>query len=318
MVSPIFARQQAYDRANAGRDMTDEGRSALAGIRAGVEGTVGLPGDVEEGGDWLSSWMFPKGLNPTSPVTGKPIEQPKGLPLFSLPTSEDVAGATAPVLGETYEPKTWTGTALEGLGEMAPDMLGAGALLKKGFHAGRDMLSRKMAGGAEDIAKPVEQGFEDWFARSQARTPEGDPLQTYHMTTNTFDTFDKSKGPLGDPANGFFFSADPNYRHISHGSRPDDVLREGANVHPTYLDIRNPYFAPRSENMEGLNVWQDAPQHIEDLKAKGHDAVVWGDPSDWRRPPQGAWGDDRSQIFVFEPEQIRSAIDANAERLRRK
>ena len=146
--------------------------------------------------------------------------------------------------------------------------------------------------------------FKRWFGSSKVVDDAGQPLVVYHGSTESFNEFKKTVLFDDVVTNGFFFTADPQYGY---------VRREEGMVYPVYLKIENPYFVKRSEEMEGLNVWGNAGEWIDQLKAAGHDGIIWGDQSNLRRPPYGAWGNDRSQLFVFEPTQIKSAIGNNGE-----
>ena len=144
-------------------------------------------------------------------------------------------------------------------------------------------------------AQTQTEEFRRWFGGSKVVDEQGKPLVVYHGTLSDFTEFKKIDGE-----NGFFFTADTNYSYVG-------APREGGQVMPVYLKIEKPYFIERSEKMEGLNRWEDAPAFIDKLKAEGYDGIIWGDKSNLRSPPRGAWGNDRSQIFVFDPTQIKSA-----------
>ena len=143
--------------------------------------------------------------------------------------------------------------------------------------------------------------FKRWFGNSKVVGPDGQPLVVYHGSEKDFSTFSKDSVPARwrdkERLNGFFFSADPQYGYIQRSS----------NVYPVFLRIENPYFIDRSEKMEGLNAWDSAAEWIDGLRSQGYDGIIWGDPDNLRKPPRGAWGDDRSQIFVFDNTQIKSA-----------
>lgn len=143
--------------------------------------------------------------------------------------------------------------------------------------------------------------FKRWFGNSKVVGPDGQPLVVYHGSEKDFSTFSKDSVPARwrdkERLNGFFFSADSQYGYIQRSS----------NVYPVFLRIENPYFIDRSEKMEGLNAWDSAAEWIDGLRSQGYDGIIWGDPDNLRKPPRGAWGDDRSQIFVFDNTQIKSA-----------
>lgn len=150
---------------------------------------------------------------------------------------------------------------------------------------------------------PDNPAFREWFGDSKVVDANGEPLVVYHGSNASFDEFSLSGHPDRlDPANGFFFTADPQYSFV----RAKGFEGENRQVYPVYLRIENPLFIDRSEKMEGLNAWTDARDYVADLKRQGYDGIIWGDPDDLRKSPRGAWGDDRSQIFVFEPTQIKS------------
>lgn len=147
--------------------------------------------------------------------------------------------------------------------------------------------------------------FRRWFGDSKAVSAQtGQPLVAYHASKNSFNQFEKTETFPGNVTNGFYVTFDPNYNYIRHAEN----LGEGAQVYPLFVRIENPYFAKNENEIEGLNVYNDAPEFIQKLKDQGYDSVVWGDPNDLTRPPQGAWGDQRSQVFVFEPTQLKSAV----------
>jgi hypothetical protein len=166
-------------------------------------------------------------------------------------------------------------------------------------HEGRQENFPDLRGARYSVGSPE---FKKWFGDSKVVGPDGAPLVVYHGSNADFNAFSKENVPArwGDKMqiNGFFFSADPQYGYVDRS----------ASVYPVFLHIENPYFIDRSEKMEGLNAWNDAAEFVADLREKGHDGIIWGDPTNLRKPPYGAWGDDRSQIFVFEPTQIKSAI----------
>jgi hypothetical protein len=111
----------------------------------------------------------------------------------------------------------------------------------------------------------------------------------YHGTDANFDTF-------AIPENGVaYFTPDPRYGYVS---------RDIGAVVPAYVSLRRPYYADRVGFIERLRSF---PEDVAELKAAGYDGVIYADPKNILRSPTG-WGNDYTQIAVFEPTQIKSAI----------
>jgi len=130
--------------------------------------------------------------------------------------------------------------------------------------------------------------FRRWFGGSKIVDPEGRPLPVYHGTNEAFSAFEIPEGGVA------YFTPDPRYGFID---------RSGT-VIPVFLSIQNPYFTEHLNDVEGAVAW---PEWVADLKAKGHDGIVYAKREDLTRGPLG-WADDRPQFVVFSATQIKSAL----------
>ncbi len=129
----------------------------------------------------------------------------------------------------------------------------------------------------------AESNFESWFAGSMITTPNGDPLVCYHGTDSDFAEFAEGVS---------YFSPRWDYGHVMNK----------AFVLPVFLSVKNPYWASTASEIEFIH-----PDRLAQLKAEGYDAMIWAKRDNLMRGASG-WGDDKSQIAVFYPEQIKSAV----------
>ncbi|EKY4114267.1 hypothetical protein RCP98_006020 [Pseudomonas aeruginosa] len=129
----------------------------------------------------------------------------------------------------------------------------------------------------------AESNFESWFAGSMITTPNGDPLVCYHGTDSNFAEFAEGVS---------YFSPRWDYGHVMNK----------AFVLPVFLSVKNPYWATNESDIEFIH-----PDRLAQLKAEGYDAMIWAKRDNLMRGASG-WGDDKSQIAVFYPEQIKSAV----------
>ncbi|MEQ0866856.1 LPD23 domain-containing protein [Pseudomonas aeruginosa] len=129
----------------------------------------------------------------------------------------------------------------------------------------------------------AESNFESWFAGSMITTPNGDPLVCYHGTDSDFAEFAEGVS---------YFSPRWDYGHVMNK----------AFVLPVFLSVKNPYWATNESDIEFIH-----PDRLAQLKAEGYDAMIWAKRDNLMRGASG-WGDDKSQIAVFYPEQIKSAV----------
>lgn len=175
--------------------------------------------------------------------------------------------------------------------------------------------------------------FKHWFGDSKVVDKDGEPLVVYHGTTASFTAFDPAK--LGAATRhpsarlGFFFSASPEVADLWTQSLDDStwppkmVPREGGNIVPGYLSIRNPFelsvekfreinATPYGEQFEREQPeatkrfygWIDKNKAM--IVAKGHDGIhIKGDQKYADRMGGEEYAADA--WVAFKPEQIKSA-----------
>lgn len=131
--------------------------------------------------------------------------------------------------------------------------------------------------------------FRAWFDGSRVVTPEGAPMVLYHGTAQDFSAFDAAAPravQADDAAQGFYFT-----RHAddASGYATGRAGRDGANVQPVYVALRNPYDWPATDLAPSIIT----PAKRAELEAAGYDGIIYRD------------GDE---VIAFRPEQVKSAI----------
>jgi len=134
--------------------------------------------------------------------------------------------------------------------------------------------------------------FRQWFGQSKVVDEAGLPLVVYHGTGSDFSVFKPSEG--GTLGGGMYFTSSPEKasEFAQHKAAPDIVdtddggfelveTDQSAAVMPVYLKMENPIYARDMALTDG----------IAEVKAKGHDGIIFND-----------------YFVVFEPEQVKSAI----------
>ncbi|WP_422097471.1 PLxRFG domain-containing protein [Variovorax sp.] len=141
--------------------------------------------------------------------------------------------------------------------------------------------------------------FKKWFGDSKVVDAQGAPLVVYHGTDADFATFSSEFVGEGngsaDWGDGFYFT-----------DRPDAAStyadRNGGNVMPVYLQMKNPATNEVLLSAEIQDVLDDG-MGFEDLAdvlaARGHDGVVFTHKNGGR------------EYVVFNPRQVKSAIGNN-------
>lgn len=120
--------------------------------------------------------------------------------------------------------------------------------------------------------------FKRWFGDSKVVDAEGKPLVVYHGTTADVAAFDAARSRDA----GVWLTPIPGAAEMYSGAR------EGANLIPAYVALRNPYEASVGESRA------DALMRAAD---RGHDGIIVRDSDG-----------SISTLAVFSPEQIKSAI----------
>ena len=116
---------------SVGETLEDVGMSTFAGLQSGVEGLVGLPGDIQKLAGAGASWGAGKlGFSP------EVQEGAKSLGLPQLPTTTDVNRFAESIIGPKYQPQTDVGRYVGRTAEMVPAAIaGPGSLIRKGAMA---------------------------------------------------------------------------------------------------------------------------------------------------------------------------------------
>jgi hypothetical protein len=134
--------------------------------------------------------------------------------------------------------------------------------------------------------------FKKWFGDSKVVDADGKPLVVYHGTVFDFDTFQKGreKGSgesMPSDRLGHFFTT-------SAEEASEYADRDGANVKPVYLTIKNPRLIGPSTWRKVANSAQAAGRLAAEANREGYDGFhIPGSSTDW-------W-------IAFRPEQIKSA-----------
>ncbi len=146
----------------------------------------------------------------------------------------------------------------------------------------------------------------------------GKPMRVYHGTPQTYEEYRKE-------ASGIWFSDDPTEASVFAYSRgigqsflPEPLedfyhgyespvgskAREGANVRPAYLNIKNPYVidAQGEEFIEWRST-HNINREIQRAKVGGHDGIILKNIKNYDTSPES------TSYVAFEPEQVISAYN---------
>jgi hypothetical protein len=138
--------------------------------------------------------------------------------------------------------------------------------------------------------------FQRWFGDSKVVDSSGKPLVVYHGTAGDFSTFSETSPGWLSFGGGYYFADSP----VSAGEYAKG--REGGNVMPVYLSLRNPFVIESTKTFMQSMIRQfgtgGAVQARKSLEAQGYDGLYYKE----------------SGTFVaFHPNQIKSAIGNNGE-----
>lgn len=168
------------------------------------------------------------------------------------------------------------------------------------------------------------EAFKRWHDGSKAVDREGNPIIAFHATTEAFDVFrcgddealrKSSRNPDYSGALGTWFAAPPlydtNYDEGAAESTTEEFVvgrdgvsefRDGANVMPVYLAIKNPKEFGDYEDFQGERDSYESQWHFKQaMLAAGHDGFVI-------RNCDTDGFNDRDDWVAFYPHQIKSAI----------
>ena len=140
----IEAQAQAEPRASIVEDI---GRSALSGLRSGVEGIVGAVGSTNKTTGDVASWIATKlgAGEDAADMLGSVARRISTMPM--APTVEDIGDATDNLVGERYQPETTAGEFARTIGEFAPNAIaGPGGAIRKTAMAVVPAIASEAAG----------------------------------------------------------------------------------------------------------------------------------------------------------------------------
>lgn len=137
--------------ANQVSPAADIGKGAWSGVKSGVAGIIGLPGDVAKGMRWTAEQA---GRLVGSPVDQAYIEGKGPVGTSLSPTSDVIEKGLNSVLGKKYEPQTTAGKYARTISSFAPGVLGPGGMV-------RNLIRFAVApGAASEAAGQATEGTE--------------------------------------------------------------------------------------------------------------------------------------------------------------
>lgn len=156
--------------------------------------------------------------------------------------------------------------------------------------------------------------FKKWFGDSKVVDEDGDPVIVYHGTDAEFTKFESSQTQeVGDYGAGFYLTQD---RYLAQGYAEKRAgNNENAIVMPLYVSIKNPFIinidSNKTEAQQSFQPIKDktqAKKFTDDLKKQGYDGVIvkLRDIDDVSKEIEFEFFEE---VIVFNPEQIKSAID---------
>lgn len=168
------------------------------------------------------------------------------------------------------------------------------------------------------------ESFKLWHAGSRVVDREGNPVIAFHSTSHDFDSFRcgddealrlSGRNPDYCGALGTWFAAPPLFDlNYDEGSAEDTAegfvigrdgisdYREGANIMPVYLAIKNPKeFGDYEDFQDERDSYDSQWEFKQAMLAAGHDGIVI-------RNCDTDGNNDRDDWVAFYPQQIKSAI----------
>lgn len=133
--------------------------------------------------------------------------------------------------------------------------------------------------------------FRAWFGDSKVVDDAGEPMVVYHGTTADFDQFTVGRGQEGENGSvGLYFTRDKALaEEYTYRTGLGTVDRDGGNVVPAYLSIKN----PKVIDDDSLASAHLTREEVAAFEAQGFDGIV---------------NKSGSEIVAFRPEQVKSAI----------
>jgi hypothetical protein len=294
------------------------------GGKGGVQGFLGLPGDLESIGRMALGYL------------GYNVDENT-----ALPTSEEIGKRLESVLGPVIPPNQTTGVpteervrAAEG-GELGGEILAPGGQIKLASTLAKPVIKStiQMLDGTEQTlqkAPKIEsKAFKNWFGESKAVDDGGKPIVVYHARRGDFEAFDPDKNDGKTAGTGTFFSSSPFVSATYNTSSEHSLV-------PAYLSLKKPFivdFNDANWNRGGAEAVVKLPDGTDDdllsyfnagpdefvstddvarlARIRGYDGVIIKNVVD--HGPAGRFSTEEafnpSDIYVaFEPTQIKSAI----------
>jgi hypothetical protein len=137
--------------------------------------------------------------------------------------------------------------------------------------------------------------FTSWFGNSKVADAQGKPIQVYHGTDKSFDTFKASS--RGKTVAGAYFASNPEVSDVYAGQG------EGANVMPVYLSFQNP---ATEADME--RVFDALPYDQKDTAKKRTKALIEAGYDSAIHDVSGGKGESMYYV-AFDPAQIKSVFN---------
>lgn len=295
------------------RSMLD---AAAVTTKGAVQGSVGLPGDIEGLVRTLGNAV---GLNVSEDTVLPTAEEVRAFFDKYVPIKPEQAARMQPEARKTVET---VGEVVSPLGPIAgAKQIAKGA--KRVLDATKDLpvgLSIKDVSQVKladdlvvDIA-PAERSknFKNWFGDSKIVDDKGKPMVMYHGTPADFEEFGAG------PRQAIFFSSDPKFASGYAGDQKTRGAMARPNVMPVYIKASNPFDYSNPEHVKKVqdlikptgDEYFDGP--VKDL-ATGDWAII-----ELKRVQEAikqagfdafyVMEDGVKNIGVFDPKQIKSAI----------
>lgn len=191
-------------------------------------------------------------------------------------------------------------------------------MIERGTEVSKKPIAEKAAAVESFVRYTETPEFKAKFEGSKVVDENGAPLRVYHGTKAEFGRFEinraseRSVKSLGE---GFFFSPNAGMAaSYAQGRVPSNVIAEGANIRPAYLNVKNPLVIRENTLPENVSPakflnakYNKGPRYLagsdeltKSMIADGYDAIM-------------VMGDDGKikEIGVFSPDQIISAFGAD-------
>jgi hypothetical protein len=298
------------------------------GGKGGVQGFLGLPGDLESIGRMALGYL------------GYNVDENT-----KLPTSEEIGKRLESVLGPVVPQGQTTGVpteervrAAEG-GELGGELLAPGGQVKlagKVIKATKDLpvgMSIDAVDGMDAIfqkAPKIEsKAFKNWFGESKAVDESNKPIVLYHGTGVDVTEFKTTGGKGKTSGTGLFLTNDPDLASTYVPTHP----AMNSVIYPVYASMKKPFvvdFNGSNWNRGGADALVELPDGTQDdllsyfnasrdetvstddvarlAREMGYDGVIIKNVFD--NGPYGVKKNDNpSDLYVvFEPTQVKSAI----------